>query len=158
MKFKHHILIGLIGSILISYIFDLTYIEWLIIFASSILIDIDHYFWYMNETKTINPFKAIKWYIDHQKYSIWKKLSKEEKSKYKRGFYAFHGIEFWLILILLSFWNITFLFILIGIMLHIVPDVSYLIWKEESPLQKISQIYVLKRNKNKRSLVNLWKE
>src|SRR3989344_2803062 len=105
MKFKHHILIGIIGSILISYLFDLTYIEWLIIFASSILIDIDHYFWYMNETKTINPFKAIKWYIDHQKYSIWKKLSKEEKSKYKRGFYAFHGIEFWLILILLSFWN-----------------------------------------------------
>ena len=59
MEFKYHVLIGAIVSYSITIIFNLEPLIGLTIFLASVLIDIDHYFWYAFETRDLNPFHAI---------------------------------------------------------------------------------------------------
>jgi len=79
------------------------------------------------------------------------KLSKNEKSKYKRRIFLLHGIEFVIFLIILSFYNKIFLFVLYGILIHLFLDFVDLIQKKEPLYSKISQIYVYISNKKKKN-------
>ena len=154
MEFKYHVLIGAIVSYSITIIFNLEPLIGLTIFLASVLIDIDHYFWYAFETRDLNPFHAIGWYLRSEKKN--RKLSKREKEEYKIPVFIFHNWICWATLLVLGiFTNRIFLLILIGFAIHIIPDLIYLKRRGLSIQRKISISYALKRNKNKKSLTGL---
>ncbi len=152
MKFRHHILIGLLASFLIVNFSRVTSLEGVIIFLASILIDFDHYIWYGAVTKDWNPFNAIRWYI--KRNPEWKNISQKEKNKFKKGVFIFHSIGFWIVLYFLSLINELFLFVLIGIGIHIFADYFHMIKNKEPIYNKVSALYTWKRNKNKKEFIN----
>ncbi len=87
----------------------------LVVFASGVLIDVDHLLWYAYKTRSLSPFKCYKYYTDH-------------KNKWKEhiGFlHIFHTIEFFVIIIAAAFYNEYALIFLIGLAGHYLLD---LIW------------------------------
>lgn len=153
MKFKYHILIGFIVSYILVQFFNFSLLSGTIIFLTSWLIDIDHYFWYGLSRKDWNPLHAIDWY---KKFVLkWPKLSLRERNKFKRGSFIFHGIEFWIILILLSFVHEFFLWVLVGVVIHMIADWIDLMLRNESLYDKMSLIYIIRRNKKKKGLEEL---
>ena len=153
MKFKWHLIVGILVSYILVQFFNFSLIAGAIVFLSSWLIDFDHYFWFGVELKNWNPIKAIEWRIKF--VPKWNKLSLLEKNKFKRGVFIFHGLGFWLIIVVLSFYYNLFFWILLGVIIHMVADWIDLINKKEPLYNKIFPIYVIKRNKNKRSLKEL---
>ncbi|MFZ5955068.1 MAG: hypothetical protein ACOYT4_01460 [Nanoarchaeota archaeon] len=144
---KWHILFGFVFSYILVYFFRFSLLSGLIIFLSSILIDIDHYFYYMIKYNYYNPFTFYEKAIARTK--TLNKLSYSEKRKYKLGIFIFHGIEFWIILISLSFWHNFFLFILIGVFIHMIADIPDEIYHQFPFYSKISPIYTLIKNSKK---------
>lgn len=153
IQLKHHLLIGFVASYILVYFFDFSIYAGLIIFISSWLIDIDHYPWYSFEMKDWNPVHAIKWYLHST--PKWLALSPKEKGEFKKGVFVFHGIEFWIILLALSFFHIFFLWVLIGVMIHMVADWIDLRLRREMLYNKIFPIHIIRRNKNKKRLDKL---
>ena len=153
MDFKWHILIGFTASYILIQFFNFPLSTGIIIFISSWLIDIDHYLWYTFEAKDPNPFHAIKWYL--KSIPRWHNLSFKEREKFKRGVFILHGISFWIILTILSFVQEIFLWILIGVTIHMVADLIDLTRRGEPLYNKILPYYVIRRNKNKKRLDKL---
>jgi len=148
---KFHIVVGAVASILIYFLFPVTLLQTLIIFLSSFLIDADHYFYYIFKKKDINFFRARNWFM--KKRNLWRKMPKEEKRKYKLSIIIFHGIEFLIIILILAqFYNI-FYFMLVGIIIHLVLDWIEMIYIHHPLYHKLSQIYTLIKNKNKKDFV-----
>ena len=153
MNFKWHFLFGFIISYILVYFFEFSIFAGIIIFLSSWVIDGDHYFWYAFEMKEWNPLKAIKWYL--ASIPTWFKLPLKEREKFKRGIFICHGLLFWLILAGLSFIHPIFLWILIGVGIHMVADLIDLHYRGEPLYYKIFPCYVIRRNKNKKGLKEL---
>jgi hypothetical protein len=106
---------------------------YILIFLSSILIDIDHYFPYIVKRK----FNLIRNY--KEEVILRKKFIPSNKRK--KEILLFHGIEFVLVLIVLSFFFNFFIFVLLGILMHLLLDISELIRYNKQPFFKLSQIY-----------------
>ncbi|MBT7102143.1 hypothetical protein HN935_01395 [archaeon] len=153
MEFKWHILVGFVASYILIQFFDFSLLTGLIIFLSSWLIDVDHYFWYSVEMKDWNPFHAIKWY--QKSIPKWFSLAPKERARFKRGVFVFHGIIFLALLFALSFSNKIFLWILVGVGIHMVMDWIDEIGKGEPFYGKTFPCYVIRRNKNKKALKEL---
>lgn len=153
MQFKWHLLIGFTISYILVYFFNFSLFAGLIIFLSSWLIDGDHYLWYAFETKDWNSIHAISWY--RKSIPKWFSLKLKEREKFKRGVFLCHGILFWIILAALSFVHPIFLWILIGVGIHMVADLIDLTIRKEPLYNKIFPCHVIKRNKNKKSLDKL---
>ena len=153
MQFKWHILFSFVASYILIYFFNFSLLAGLIIFISSWIIDGDHYFWYAIEAKDWKPMNAIRWY----KKSIpkWFSLTLKEREEFKRGVFICHGLTFWIVLIALSFVHQFFLWILIGVAIHMIMDLVDLYLKKEPLYNKIFPLYVIKRNKNKKGLKEL---
>ena len=148
---KFHILIGFVFSYLISIIFNLTFPEFAIIFLSSwLFIDLDHCLEYVWTTRNFSPIKFWNYSIENGKKR--RALKKEEKRKYKQSILIFHGVEFLILLIILSFFNKIFLFVFLGFTIHLVLDYIDLNLRQEIIYNKISLIYTLISNKNKKTL------
>lgn len=144
---KYHIIIGGILSILVYNFFDVSQLEVLIIFLSSFLIDIDHYLIYGIMKNDWILKNAKKYFFNFR--NKWIQNSIEERKKYKRHIFVFHGIEFWLLLGLISFYFPITVFILYGFAIHIILDYIDYFYLKEPLYPKFSQIYVYKTNKKK---------
>ncbi len=153
MKFKYHLLIGLVTSLALVQLFNLSFSAGLIIFLASWIIDFDHYLWYGFEMKNWNPIRAIKWYI--KSIPKWHSLSLQEREKFKQGVFIFHGILFWAIIASLSLVYNLFFWILIGVAIHMVADWIDLTMRGEPLYNKIFPLYIMGRNEGKRSLKDL---
>lgn len=108
---KYHIILGFLFSLILYLIFPFISL-WgsLIIFASSVLIDVDHYIYYIFAKKDLSLKNAYSFFI--------------KKPKLNPAMYFFHGIEILLILFILGiFINKLFLFILIGFSFHLFLDI-----------------------------------
>lgn len=145
---KWHILFGFLFSYVLVYFFNFTIFAGLIVFSASIFIDLDHAWLYFLDTKDINPSKF--WEYSCRKRAYWRSLSKEDRNSYKKPHFIFHGIEFIIILILLSFLFSIFLWILIGFLFHLFLDYIVLIYEKEHLSIKTSQLWLWQRNKNKK--------
>jgi len=145
---KWHILLGFIFSVLIYYLFNLSLLEASIVFLSSFLIDIDHYVWFIFKKKTFNLNKSYKWFIKKRKFFL--ALPINIRKKYKRSILFLHGIEFCLVIFFLSFIYNLFLFVLLGIIFHLLLDYIDIICTGEPLYAKISQVLVIIKNKNKK--------
>ena len=149
---KNHIIAGAIFSILLLITFpEIGWINALIVFLSSVLIDIDHYLYYIYKKKDWNLKRAYWWFVNQK--DIFLRLNIKQRKSFKEAIFIFHGIEFWLVLILLVFLNKIFIFILLGISIHMILDFIYLFsWKR--PLYiKTSQIYTHIKNKKKKDMI-----
>ena len=145
---KYHILFGFAFVYILVQFFNFSLFAGLIIFLSSVLIDVDHYFKYIIKKK---KFHLIKFYKSEiRRTEKWRKLKQQQKSKYKLPQFVFHGIEFIAILLLLSFINKFFLWILIGVVFHMVFGYISIIYFQDPIYLKFSQIYIYIRNKNKK--------
>jgi len=149
-----HIIVGGIVSALLLLIFpSIGVLGFAIIFLSSVLIDVDHYLYYSLRYHDWNLKHAYKWFINRTR--SWRKLSIEQRNKYERVIMAFHGVECWFILMLLIFVHKIFFYALVGIAIHMILDYIDLASYKEPFYSKTTQLLVIKRNKNKKSLNKL---
>jgi len=140
MRPKIHIFLGIIFVTFLHFIFpQITFCNLSIIFFSSWLIDVDHYFYYILKKRNLNLNKCYKWYDKNLKETLV--LSMEGRKKIYTGFYIFHGIEPLIILFLLGI-SVSqfFTFIFIGFFFHMILDIPSEI-KIKGTFQKISLIY-----------------
>ena len=148
---KYHILIGFISSLIIYLIFPITILQATIIFFSSFLIDVDHYMLYVYKKKDFSFKNSVKYFFERRK--SWLSLPLFERRKRKLAIFIFHGIEFWLLLIILAIYINSILFVLFGIAIHILLDYIDLINNKDYLYSKFSQFYVYLRNKGKRDFL-----
>ncbi|MCR4285195.1 MAG: hypothetical protein NUV97_04110 [archaeon] len=119
------------------------------------MVDIDHYPWYVLYIGKWSPIEALRKYPEAVKR--WRAITKKEREKYQSGVYIFHSLSFWIILAVLgAFVDKIFLGILVGVGIHMILDFIDLLEREEPIYNKICLLYVLKRNKNKKPLKELW--
>lgn len=143
---RFHIIIGLIFSIVLFFIFpEISLIGAGIIFLSSFLIDFDHYVYYIFKFKRFNVKEAYSYFRNKEKEL--NKLSKKGRKKYFTGFLCFHGIESILIAIVLGYSiHSYFYFVGVGIFIHLILDWINQIYKKER-FYKFSLIYDYIKNK-----------
>ncbi len=108
-----HIIASAILSILL---FPLIGYNTIIVFLSGVLIDVDHYLFYVKRKKNISLKKAYYYCRDTLFHDV---------------LHIFHVIEFWLLILILSFFYKIFLFISIGIIFHLYLDVIHLYYHPE---------------------------
>ncbi len=115
MLWTPHFIIGIITSCLLFPFYGWNV---LIILISNILIDADHYLWYVFGMKSFNLPEAFKFY-----------KNRKLRLRYKNILHIFHTSEILIFLIILSFFNEFFLLVLIGVVIHLILDVIDLISK-----------------------------
>lgn len=147
---KSHIISGFVFSILIYFIFSITVLQAFLIFFASVFIDFDHYLWFVIKKKDFSLKKAYKWFKEKKKKYL--SLNLKERQEYKKTFLIFHGIEALLIVFLLAYLNKLFLYVLIGMVFHLVLDYIEFISIKEPLYSKISQTAVLIKNKGKKDV------
>ena len=137
---KPHIIFGFIFSLVVFLIFPwIGLIGFLLIFFSSFLIDVDHYFYYIYKRKDLNLRRTYRYFKDKKEF--FKNLPVEERKKYSNQFFCFHGFETILISCILGYFiSRYFYFIAIGIFFHLVLDLIELILIK----RKIFKISILK--------------
>lgn len=149
---KIHIIIGAIVSSLIFLFFpSIGWLAAIIIFLSSFLIDFDHYLFYVFKSKDINPRKAFLWFLSQRDFLL--SIPKNKRKDYKKAIFIFHGIEFLVVLtFLVVFVHKIFLFILLGIIIHLAMDLIDILSNGLPLYQKTSQIYTHIKNKGKKEI------
>ena len=115
---KSHIIINFFIDGIFLFFINPIYV--VIIFLSSILIDIDHYFYYIFEKKNLSLKKGIKWYLLKRKQ--FHNLSREEKKKHKYFVFIFHGVESIILLSILSMYFPILIYVVIGFSIHLIED------------------------------------
>ena len=118
---SQHLFIGIVFSLILFFIFPTIGILGATIVAlSSVLIDVDHYFYYLIKKNDFNLKNSYKWYNEKIKKIFT--LPKEKRLEYYHGAYILHGFEVLFLLSLLSLISPYFLFILTGFNLHLFLD------------------------------------
>ena len=149
---KWHLLFSFVLSYVLIFFFHFSLLAGLIIFLSaSIIIDLDHIIFYAFKFREISPTRFTKHFL--ATHNRWKKLSIKQRATYKRWHFFFHSLEFLILLGVLTTVHKVFLWILFGFLFHLVLDHCQLIYEEEHPSVKVSQIWIFQRNKNKKEFL-----
>ncbi len=119
---KTHVILGLVFSLIILAIFpEIGIFGFIIIWFSSIFIDVDHYLYYAYTRNSWSLKEAYDWFI--KKSNAFLEMSYEDRIKNAKFIPCiFHGIEMIIILSILSFVSSIFLYILIGFIFHQLLD------------------------------------
>lgn len=136
MKTSVHIAASAILAAMLYPIF-----QWkvLFIFVGGVLIDIDHYFWYVYKYKKLSLFDCYKHYMKH--------MGNANQEKDFGTLLIFHTIEFLLLMAAMSFSNGYFLVFTIGLFGHYLLDLVYLYSIPKKFIVNHSVIYWLYTNK-----------
>jgi hypothetical protein len=145
---RTHILFGLIASLILYLIFpQISTLEASIIFLSSFLIDADHYIYYLFVKKDFSLKRAYNFFLYKKNTHI--KLSLREKEKKKQTILLFHGLETLIILFLLISVHRVFIFILVGVLIHLILDLIDLLHNLLPIGSHASWVYTFIRNKKR---------
>ncbi len=119
---QHHFLIGSISSIFIYLNFpEISILNIIIFLLASVLIDVDHYLYYVYRKKDWNLKNAINWFMRNGK--ALKKLDIKKRAEFYTGFCFLHGIEVLILLAILGYFiNNIFSFIALGFLVHLILD------------------------------------
>lgn len=117
-----HFIFGLMFVGFLYFIFPkITFIGFLIILSSTVLIDVDHYIYYIYKKKSFNLKNAYKWFIQIEKKLL--SLPWKQRNKFQTGFCFLHGIEVLFVLLILGiFISKYFLFVFVGFAFHLLLD------------------------------------
>lgn len=153
MKPLPHLFFGMIFVLILLFIFpQIGFIGFFMILSSTVLIDVDHYLYYVYKKKDWNLRNAFNWFI-----KSGKKFNKMPKDQWDNIYFAvciFHGIEAIIILFAFSFHFQFLLFIITGFIFHQLLDLIQLIEKRISPLKVVSLTYLLIDIKSKELIDN----
>jgi|APSaa5957512576_1039674.scaffolds.fasta_scaffold134294_2 hypothetical protein len=158
---KIHAIYGFLFSMVLFLLFpQITLLHATIIFLSSVLIDVDHYLYYVYREKNWNLKRSFKWYLKNE--LLFNNMSEKQKAEIYTGLCFLHGIEAILILFILGVFikQISGLVfpVLLGFLFHQFLDLIDL-FKRHYRLDKvISFFYAIKNSKNKRLLQDLKNE
>lgn len=142
----YHIIYGAIFSLLIYIFFPSIGLFGLsIIFLSSVLIDIDHYLYYVFRKKDFNLKRAFKWFVKFGKK--FRSLPKEKQRKVRIPLCIFHGFESLLVLFILSYFSEVFYFIFFGFAIHLFFDFIGALY-EDVRFHNFSAIYKFIKTRN----------
>lgn len=108
MQIIHHAMIAVIAMILLFPYMGLN-VLW--IFASGVLVDFDHYFWYYFRVGKENPIKSYNAFFKKRKFE-----------KYLPILCIFHTFEFAVVLSLLAYLMPFFIPLLVGYFIHMISD------------------------------------
>ena len=139
-----HLVFGILFGLILFAIFpQIGLTGFLLIVSSNVLIDIDHYLYYVYRKKDLNLKKAYSWYIDNGK-KYWTLSKKQQKNVYF-GICFLHGIEAMIILFLFFFYfkSPFYLFILTGFVFHQLLDLIEIIHDKVNPYRIISLMHSL---------------
>jgi len=145
-----HFIFGIIFALILLFIFpQIGFTGFFIIIASTILIDIDHYIYYIYKKRSLNLFEAYQEVI--QNGIKFNKMSKTQKEEIYFEICIFHGVEAIIFLfILFIYLNSPFyLFILTGFVFHQILDLTEIIKANLFPYKILSSISVFFYSKNK---------
>ncbi len=145
---KWHIFYGVIFSSLLYFVTGYTLIASLIVFLSSIFIDLDKVILFILKEKSLNFFEF--WRQEILKRKLWEK--RKNNTKFKHEIRFLHGIEVFIILLIFSIIHEFFFFIFLGFFFHILLDVFDYVYHGEDFFNKLSIIYTMITNKNKKKL------
>ncbi len=124
MDVSIHVVLGFLFSVLCFAIFpQIGLIGFSLIFLSSVLIDIDHYLYYVYKKKNLSLKKAYGWCV--KKRDIYLSLPPEKRKKTFAGFYFLHGFEILILFFLLSYFFKPSIFIFLGLSFHLLLDLVY---------------------------------
>ena len=136
-----HFLFGFLFSLILFFFFKISLLEFFITFLSSILIDVDHYVYYIYKEKNVSLRKAYRWFVKMEKKL--NSMPKKQRDHIYGGVLFLHGIEILITLLLASFFiSKFFLFIFLGFTFHLCLDIIYFL-KNNMRVDKISIFYDL---------------
>jgi len=115
-----HIFFGFLFSVFLFFLFpEVGIINLSLLFFSSVLIDVDHYLFYIYEKRGFNLRRAYAYFIEKKKK--WNKFGNKVHNPLP-SFFIFHGLEVLLLLFVLSFFFSPLYFIFIGFSFHLLLD------------------------------------
>ena len=111
MKTSVHVLFSLILAAMLYPIFG-----WkvLLVLAGGVLIDVDHYFWYVYNQKKFDLIGCYNYFIYELRKNNWKDI--------QGSVLIFHTVEFFILLALLAFYSSFVMLFLIGLLGHYFLD------------------------------------
>ena len=119
---SQHLFFGAIFSLILFLFFpQVGVIEFSIILLSTVLIDVDHYLYYVFKKKNMSLKKAYKWFMETEEKFL--AFSKEERNEIYTSFCYLHGIEILILLFFAIYISEYFLYAFIGIAFHFLLDV-----------------------------------
>lgn len=135
-----HFLAGLLACAFLYFGFpDIATFSLFIFLLSTILIDIDHYFYHVYKSGDINLIKIIRRTVESRKKLLG--INNLERKKYYNGFWFLHGFEILILALILGyFFETIFYFVFLGLLFHLVLDYVDIALKK-SRLDKVSSIY-----------------
>lgn len=115
MKTWIHFLVSLIIALFLYPFFG-----WKVLFilVGGVLIDIDHYFWYVFKFRKLNIIHCYKFFLE--------RFDKIKIKELIGSLLIFHTVEFLAIMIIFSFFSEIIFFSLIGLISHYVLDLIFL--------------------------------
>jgi hypothetical protein len=122
---SRHVFYGLIFSLFLFLLFpEIGIIKAGIIFASSVLIDIDHHIYHVFKKRIWSLKQTYKNSLEE--FKIYMKLSKTQQKKVYSGIFFLHGVEILIVLLLLGFFVSDFFnYVFIGFSFHLLLDVLH---------------------------------
>jgi hypothetical protein len=136
---KQHLFLGVILALTLLFIFpQISWIGFFLIVFSTVLIDVDHYIYYIYKKRDFNLKNAYNWFIKNQKKLML--LPRKKRNEFYGGFCFLHGIELLLVLLFFSKISIYPLFIFIGSTFHLILDLIHQRTIHDR-LDRISSIY-----------------
>jgi len=144
---KEHIILGLMFSLVVKFIFP--QIEWfyiILIFVASFMIDFDHYAMYVKKTGNFSPVESVRYY--YKRIAEAKRRGEVGAKAKKSFFFLFHTLEFHILILLMSYFWIGFLYIFIGMVFHSFLDIVKMSYKKELHTRWLFLIeWILDKNK-----------
>ena len=136
-----HLLYGIIFSGSLFVLFPGISLIGLVLFiASTVLIDVDHYLYYVYKTKDINFKRARKWFFDYEKKFL--EIPFNERNQYRWATFCFlHGIETILLVFILGFYFNQFFFVFAGISFHLLLDWVHQSTYWDKRMERVSILY-----------------
>lgn len=151
---KWHVLYGFVFVIILISFFKFSLFGAIIVFLTTIFIDVDHILIYFIETRSLDLNNFYSWSMKKREW--YRNLSEKDRENLRQPHFILHGIEFVLFLIPLILIHNLFLWVLIGVLFHLVLDFIQLFYEGVSHYSiKTSQIWLWQRNKNKKRVVFL---
>ena len=118
---KKHFLYGLIAAGILFGLHLANVLEALVFLATAVLIDFDHYLYYIHRKRRYDIKGSYRWVKAKEK--LWKAIQPHDRKYYYTGIYIFHGIEWLIVFLLLGyFWNSLFYFVFLGMFFHLILD------------------------------------
>lgn len=119
---KQHFMFGAIASLVLYFVFpEFDIFNWVLFLMSSILIDVDHYLYYVYRKKDWNLGNAVRWFFDRRNILI--RAGGNFRNNVYSCFCFLHGFEILAVFVSLGYfvWY-GFYFVFLGILFHLILD------------------------------------